>query len=175
MAHAQSGQMSKKQKDSLDRAYEKKLEMLTHGQDSLKNSKIPAITFTTTDGKHFPEDFKGKILVLNFYATWCGPCRKEMPELNELKSEFANDSVEFVSFCSDCDSISIKNFLAHVPFNYRSVVNPDAKKMLDIFYITSYPTNIITGKNGEFILFESGYSNLIVKQMRKELKKQLHK
>jgi thiol-disulfide isomerase/thioredoxin len=175
MAHAQSGQMSKRQKDSLDKAYEKKLGMLTHGQDSLKNAKFPTVTFTTANGKHYPDDFQGKILVLNFFASWCGPCRREIPELNELKNEFANDSVEFISFCTDCDSVYIKNFLAHFPFTYQPVVEPDSKKMMETFYITSYPTNIIVSRHGEFILFESGYSNLIVKQMRKELKKQLHK
>ena len=46
-------------------------------------------------------DFRGKIVVLNFWATWCGPCRKEMPDFIELQKEYGNDGLQFIGIALD--------------------------------------------------------------------------
>jgi thiol-disulfide isomerase/thioredoxin len=52
----------------------------------------PALTYFGTDGRmHALSDFKGKVVLLNFWATWCTPCRREMPMLSKLQSAHADD------------------------------------------------------------------------------------
>ena len=46
-------------------------------------------------------DFRGKIVILNFWATWCGPCRKEMPDFIELQKEYAKDGLQFIGIALD--------------------------------------------------------------------------
>lgn len=57
-----------------------------------------AVPFLADDGTEMTlADFEGKWVVLNFWATWCAPCRKEMPHLSELQTEFAGDDFEVVT------------------------------------------------------------------------------
>ena len=60
-----------------------------------------ALTFTTADGGTGSlADYKGKVVLLNFWATWCAPCRKEMPMLADLQRELGGDSFEVVTLAT---------------------------------------------------------------------------
>jgi len=61
--------------------------------------------------------YKGKIIVLNFWATWCPPCREEMPELSRLYQEFQNKNVVVLGLAMD-DLALVKDFLQTSPVNY---------------------------------------------------------
>jgi len=61
--------------------------------------------------------YKGKIIVLNFWATWCPPCREEMPELSELNSEYKNKNVVVIGVAID-DLSLVKNFSKLTPVSY---------------------------------------------------------
>ena len=64
----------------------------------------PDFTMNTPDGKPFSlSSLKGKTVVLDFWASWCPDCRKDMPELNKLYEEFASDSVVFINISYDTD------------------------------------------------------------------------
>ena len=68
-----------------------------------KNLKrLPPLQFETEDGAKFGNDhFKGKVILLNIWATWCGPCRSEMPSLNKLQKKFGKDRFEVVTLSVD--------------------------------------------------------------------------
>ena len=61
-------------------------------------SEVSQIPFTTEDGTEMTlADFKGKTIVLNFWATWCAPCRKEMPSLAQLRAELGGETFDVVA------------------------------------------------------------------------------
>ena len=64
-----------------------------------------------------PDNWKGKILVINFWATWCTPCLKEIPMFNRVQSEYAPDGVQFIGIAID-NKASIQEFMQKTPINY---------------------------------------------------------
>lgn len=77
-----------------------------------------ASTFPDEDGKQQQlSQWQGKTVVLNFWATWCGPCREEMPELSELHTEYSNKNVVVLGIALD-EVEAIKEFTTETPVSY---------------------------------------------------------
>lgn len=80
-------------------------------------------TFTLPDLEGQPRsisEWDGQVVVLNFWATWCAPCREEIPLFNEIQQRFYDDGVRFVGVAID-DLELIQGFLATVPMEYPSL------------------------------------------------------
>ena len=78
---------------------------------------VPATRFLLADdaGEGSLEDYRGKYVLLNFWATWCAPCRKEMPQLAELQSEFGGENFEVLTIATGRNSpAGIKNFFQEI-------------------------------------------------------------
>jgi thiol-disulfide isomerase/thioredoxin len=76
------------------------------------------VTLRDLDGNpHDIAELKGKIVVLNFWATWCAPCREEMPEFVRLQTELGGKGVQFVGIAID-ESEAVQDFLRETPVNY---------------------------------------------------------
>jgi thiol-disulfide isomerase/thioredoxin len=108
---------------------------------------------------------KGKIIVLNFWFINCGPCRREMPELNELANSFAgNGNVQFISIALD-KAEELESFLATTPFSYAVI--GDGRDIANSYGIRSYPTNVIIGPDGKVAFHTSGWATHTVPWLRK--------
>jgi len=75
---------------------------VAHFQIHSQPVEIPQKKFVDKDGKELIlADFKGKVLLLNFWASWCSPCRAEMPSINDLQAELGGDQFEVVAISVD--------------------------------------------------------------------------
>ena len=87
--------------------------------DTLLNTEIQPL-----DGKPFRlADFKGKVIVLDLWATWCGPCRYEVPHLVELTNEFGKKGVEVIGLTlenPETDEEKVRDFAEQFKINYNS-------------------------------------------------------
>ena len=78
--------------------------------------KVPEFSFTTLDGQtHNIADFHGKIIVLNFWASWCAPCQKEFPDLLHIAADKKEDVV-LIALSSDIDQDAVDKFLRKINF-----------------------------------------------------------
>lgn len=74
-------------------------------------------------------DYKGKVVVLNFWATWCPPCRKEIPDFNELQAQYGDRGIQFIGVALDEEGLSkVKKWTSTNPVNYPVVIADAAIK-----------------------------------------------
>jgi peroxiredoxin len=133
--------------------------------------KLPAPQFrvSSLDGKSYDlKSLRGKIVVLNMWFIGCGPCRKEIPRLNEVVMEFKNRDVVFLAPSPDLAE-SLKPFLKKTPFDYSIV--PAAERILDQFNIATFPTHIVIDREGQVELMLTGARERAPEEVRRVLLK----
>jgi len=121
------------------------------------------------DSTYTLSEMKGKVVLLNFWATWCGPCRMEIPDFNELYSELNKKGLEILGIAMDGTKSSLLNFQKSYRMDYPVLYgNPrDLNKISNEFGgIMALPTSILIGKKGEIL---KTYPGAIIKQMNPEL------
>lgn len=104
-------------------------------------------------------DFHGQVVVLNFWATWCQPCRIEIPWFNELYDRYRSRGVVFLGISLDEGGAKdIEPFLKDMPIHYPVLLGTEevAEKYGGIFGI---PTTIIIGRNGQIVVRHLGLTD----------------
>ena len=136
----------------------------------LKKSAIDELTLTDIKGEvHSLETLTEKIIVIDFWFINCGPCIKEIPDLNTLKAEFEMEDVEWFAVTYDPKE-KVERFLKRIKFDYTII--PDSKYLTDRFNIRFYPTTLIIDTNRKIVYTgKFGTMNGRVDEIRKELKK----
>ena len=81
---------------------------------------------TDTGEKITPDSFGGKVLVLNFWATWCPPCIQEIPSLSRFQKEFAGSGVKVVAISIDKNRSKYRDFLQRVRVSFDTAWDPNA-------------------------------------------------
>jgi thiol-disulfide isomerase/thioredoxin len=114
----------------------------------------------------------GQITVINYWFIACSPCRLEIPDLNNLVTKYASDSVRFVAIGLD-DRESIEKFQKMMPFHYQ-LVN-DGRYLAQRNSVQSYPTHVIIDQEGKVYFHTTGLSTNTVYWLEKSIKELLHK
>lgn len=122
-----------------------------------KVKTIPAIDFTLKDqygNTHTLSDYKGKTVFLNFWATWCSPCRAEMPDIQKLYEEFQQEEEDIVILGVAAPNLGrekseegIKGFLEENGYTYPVVMDTEAEAF-QAYGINSFPTTFMIDKDG---------------------------
>lgn len=137
----------------------------------LDKSSAASFSGTSLDGvKYDLAGLKGKIVVLNFWFIGCGPCRAEMPGLNELVREFKDKNVVFLSFASD-EPEELREFLKTKPFDYKIV--PSAFDVNRAYRVNVWPTHILIDPEGNVAMRLVGGSENRHKELRKLIERML--
>lgn len=112
---------------------------------------IPLIELESADGKMIStEDYKGKIVFLNFWATWCPPCRMEMPSMETLYKELEQENFVILAISVGEDPASVTEFLRENPHTFPVALNPD-NRFGSMFAGRGIPTTYILNKEGKAI------------------------
>lgn len=121
----------------------------------------PDFTLPTTDGKTLKlSDLKGKVVILDFWATWCPPCRKGIPDLVELKEKYGSKGVEIIGISVDTETKpEVVPFIKEYEINYP-VVYGNMNVYQQYGGIRAIPTSFIIDKEGKIV---ASYEGLISK------------
>jgi peroxiredoxin len=108
--------------------------------------------FTLTDlqGKSWTfSELRGKVVLLNFWATWCPPCRKEMPDLEALYNRFKDEGLMVLAI-SDEDAAKVRPFISERQVTYPILLDP-GRKVNDLFQVEGIPKTFIYDREGKLV------------------------
>ncbi len=121
---------------------------------SHKSPKVlPDFEFQDEQGKTLRlSDFKGKVLVLNLWATWCGPCREEMPSLDNLKANFAHEAFDVVAISHDRGGLAKpRKFYAKERIKHLELYIDQSSKLMFQLKAVGLPATLLIDKQGREI------------------------
>ena len=142
--------------------------------DKLAVGKVaPAFKYPTPDGKKQlgPHSFKGKYLLIDFWASWCGPCRKAIPHLKEAYEKYKKHGFEILSVSIDRKETDWKKALKEEQMPWKQVLATEAgKEMMKTYQFSGIPHLVLLDKDGKII-----ERNLLSTKLDEALQKVINK
>ncbi|HEV2276495.1 MAG TPA: TlpA disulfide reductase family protein [Acidobacteriaceae bacterium] len=132
------------------------------GLPNLRGKKAPDFTLHSADGKKISlSDYKGKAVLINFWATWCAPCKIEMPWFIGLRKQYADQGFEILGVSEDDSNVTraqILKFGQQQGINYPLLMGDDAvsHKYGGIEFL---PTSYFVGRNGKVVAETAGLAS----------------
>jgi cytochrome c biogenesis protein CcmG, thiol:disulfide interchange protein DsbE len=116
--------------------------------DKAIKTQAPDFTLPDVSGKSVTlASLRGKVVLLNFWATWCPPCKAEMPSMNRLYNSLRERGLEVIAVSSDNSLSAVRDFLEKNRVDFR-VVFDEKKSVTRQFHVFSMPTTFLIDKTG---------------------------
>ena len=131
--------------------------------------ELPALTFTTLDGNPIRSlDLKGRVVLLDFWASWCVPCRKSFPEVDRLSKDFDSKGLTVIAVNVDEERKNADVFLPQFP--HSMTVAFDSKGLAArAFDLQGMPSSLIIDRLGRVRFTHMGYTDKTIGQFRTEV------
>lgn len=113
------------------------------------NAKAPDFNLKDQYGViHSLENYKGKVIFLNFWATWCPPCKKEMPDIESIYKEYGENKKDVVILGVNSEKENgVKKFLKDKGYTFPTVIDENSEVMRK-YFIQAFPTSFVIDKEG---------------------------
>jgi thiol-disulfide isomerase/thioredoxin len=125
----------------------------SNNKATFKNAKVKAADFKLKDlnGKEVSlSDFKGKKIFLNFWASWCPPCKAEMPDIEKLYQETKDSDLVILAVNLAEDNTTVQNFIKNNKYTFPVLLDPDNDAAIK-YQIVSIPTSYFIDKEGNIV------------------------
>lgn len=130
---------------------------------------LPAFSAPGLDGDAIASDrIQGKVALINFWASWCTPCRKELPALAGLYERTSRDDLEILAVNVDRDPALARRFLARGSLPFPVLLDPDSE-IVGQFDVTAMPTSILVDRSGNVVERHAGYSDGWFQQLEERI------
>ena len=119
----------------------------------------PDITLKDVDGhQFFLKDLRGKTVFVNFWATWCEPCRKEMPQIQALQEKFKDQGLVVVGLNYSESAETAKNYFSQEKYTLRNLLDPTSETF-NRYGAGGIPKVVLIDKDGIVRYVQQGYSS----------------
>jgi thiol-disulfide isomerase/thioredoxin len=113
---------------------------------------------------------KGQVVYLDFWASWCGPCRQSFPWMNNLQSKYASKGFQVIAVNVDAKQEDAKKFLAQVQGNFKIVYDSNGLTP-KLYGVKGMPTSYLIDKNGRVVFEHQGFNQSKTNLIEKEIEK----
>ena len=139
---------------------------------ALAGELAPDFTLRDIDGKEVKlSTFKGKVVMVNFWATWCGPCKIEMPHLDKMDREFEDRGFEVISISTDDARAAskVKPLIKRGGYGFTVLLDKDTTVVAQYNPAKTLPYNALIGRDGRIHKVYQGYNPGDEVEMRKDV------
>jgi peroxiredoxin len=120
-------------------------------------ASAPAFELNALDGKQLGlNELHGQVVLINFWASWCGPCRTEMPRLDALYRKYRAAGVTLVGINVEPDSADALNYLKSTPVTFPILFDSDSK-VSKLYEVAGMPSTVILDRKGMVRYIHRGY------------------
>ena len=117
--------------------------------------------------------YKGeKAVYIDFWASWCGPCRQSFPWLNKMHAQYSEKGLKIIAVNLDADREDADQFLLEIPANFEVVYDPDGK-LAEKYNIQGMPSAVLISRTGEVISQHIGFNQDRAKHYEKAIQQLL--
>jgi peroxiredoxin len=117
----------------------------------------PQFTLTAPSGQQGAlSQYKGQVVMVNFWATWCGPCQQEMPLLDQMYKKYKPAGFTLIGVNVDKDAPAVKELLARKPVSFPVLLDP-ANAVSKAYHVDEMPSSVIIDRKGEIRYVHRGY------------------
>lgn len=135
--------------------------ILSRGSETISRAEIgsPISNFALTDLKgatHKIADLKGQVVLVNAWATWCPPCRAEMPALHDFYLSYRNQGFALLAINAGEDAATAQGFIEQMGFTFPVLLDPGTNVLVGLG-IDAFPTSILIDRDGTVAKIHIGY------------------
>jgi len=119
--------------------------------------QAPAFTLQSVDGKTVSlAQYKGDVVMINFWASWCGPCRQEMPLLDDIYKQYKDMGFVLLGVNVEPDPHNANAWLSKTPVSYPILYDPKSQ-VSQLYSVQAMPTTVIVDRQGVVRFVHNGY------------------
>jgi len=134
----------------------------------------PAFALRTLDGVVLtPEQLRGKVVLLEFWATWCAPCRESLPEMMQLYREFSGAAFQLIGISEDYSQQQLESFIAQQGIRWPQVWDADGR-IAGQFHMPAVPSYCLLGPDGSIRFEQRGWSPETIQRLRDVIRRTLN-
>ncbi|MGK0498779.1 MAG: peroxiredoxin [Oceanicoccus sp.] len=133
------------------------LAMLTSQLSLANNSPAPDFTLKSNQGSNLRlSEYRGQVVLINFWASWCGPCRQEMPLLDEMQKKYSRLGFTILGINVDKDPAAADKILRDIPVSFP-VLYDSLGEVSQNYNVSAMPTTIIVDRDGNMRYLHKGF------------------
>jgi len=132
----------------------------------------PSFELATDNGTVSLADLKGKVIYLDFWASWCPPCRKSFPWMNRMEQHYGNKGLAIVAVNLDKNRELANTFLKDLPAKFTIAYDPEGK-VAESYQVGGMPSSYIIDRNGNIAAVHLGFRHEDESKLEKAIREAL--
>ncbi|HLZ97630.1 MAG TPA: TlpA disulfide reductase family protein [Steroidobacteraceae bacterium] len=117
----------------------------------------PSFTLAALGGQQAAlSQYKGQVVMVNFWATWCGPCQQEMPLLDQMYKKYKPAGFTLIGVNVDKEAPAVKDLMARKPVSFPVLLDP-SNQVSKAYHVDEMPSSVLIDRKGEIRYIHRGY------------------